>query len=188
MREIDDPKFVADLTWGIPVQGLELRMKPDHASEVGFLGEDESLLEVVHSDWVTVVDLGTTHGRIGESLMDLLKGGGSLAPGFEYRSKWEIEDIRTEVLGEQGCPWKCTDRGLTEGVIARTETFQESREEITSAVSDFFYNRTPDSANLFVVVTGLLPHLIRQHFFFEGRQSPYRAEPSLLIQAFGLKR
>lgn len=93
-----------------------------------------------------------------------------------------------EVLGEQGCPWECSARGLTLGIIAATETFEERTREIRRAVRDQFMERSADAASSFVVVTGVLPHLIRQHHFFEGRQSPYRADSELLVQALGLAR
>lgn len=188
MREIDDPQFSAELTWGIPLEGLEQRLRPDHTSGVGFLGEHESLLEVVHSDWQVVQECGTTHNQIAEALEDLLKGQGRTTAGFEFRTKDAIEGIRTEVLGYQKCPWECSQMGKTIGVIASAQTFQEREREISMAALDFFVDRSPDAASKFVVVTGLLPHLIRQHYFFEGRQSPYRADPTLLIQAFGLNR
>jgi len=37
------------------------------------------------------------------------------------------------------------------------------------------------------IVTELHPHLIQGHYFFEGRKSPYRADPALLIHALNLE-
>ena len=40
----------------------------------------------------------------------------------------------------------------------------------------------------YVTGPGLIVHLIREHQFFEGSESPYRVEPAKAIQALGLPR
>jgi len=47
---------------------------------------------------------------------------------------------------------------------------------------------TGDLTQRVVVVTELHPHLIGEHYFFEGKQSPYRADPRVLIPALNLVR
>ncbi|MEK6949306.1 MAG: hypothetical protein AABX34_03730 [Nanoarchaeota archaeon] len=35
-------------------------------------------------------------------------------------------------------------------------------------------------------ITGLLPHIVKEHYFFEGKTMPYRADPEFLIHALDL--
>ena len=47
-------------------------------------------------------------------------------------------------------------------------------------------DRTSSNGIWYVPLSGLLPHLIGAHCFFEGVETPYRADPLFLISAFGL--
>lgn len=190
MREIDDPAFIAEVSQGIPLDELQRKLMPGSYSGVGFLGDHEGLLEVVQSDWEVVRGLGTTHSEISEALVRVVKGEQSPTPGFEFKTTKDLYRIRIETAGDQFCPWDDNSHGQTIGILFRTEVLEDRLSEIKRGTLDIFDMsdtiRSPNASSLYVVVTGLLPHLIREHSFFEGKKSPYRADPTLLIQALGL--
>ena len=203
MREVDEPIFIAELSKGIPLDELHQRLRPEGSSGVGFMGRDENLLEVIHDDWLVVNEHGTTHKEIAQALRDL-----NLHPDYELGHAFgEV------TAGNQECPWDCEVTGQNTGVIIKkgiTEdekyfalgrfgevldldetlelmegTLSEPRIRRMIAIKDELQQ---GRGEFFIVVTGLLPHLIEDHHFFEGRQSPYRADPEFLIQALGLTR
>lgn len=190
MREIDSPEFLSAITGDIPLQELEQRLKPGSMSQVGFLEEGESLLEVIRSDWEVVERFKTNHAEIAATVERLIRKELRPVQGFEYQTAKDLHGVHAEHPGEQSCPWGCRARGQTLGILVKTETLMNNLHEIRGAVLDLGFEdrRSPDAATFYVVVTGLLPHLIRQHLFFEGKESPYRADPKLLIQALGLPR
>lgn len=131
----------------------------------------------------------------------------SLAKDYEFAKAYAV------TFGSQGCPWGCQAGGKTAGFIRKRglpETEKTAIEfivagEYTSGRDCFrrldeeFGDDPADPVLLhtkkflldghhavFAPVTDLLPHLIRNHYFFEGRASPYRADPELLIKALKL--
>ena len=133
--------------------------------------------------------------------------GRSLATDYEFAKAYAV------TFGSQGCPWGCQAGGKTAGFIRKrglSETEKVAIEfivagEITSGRDSFrlldeeFEDDPADPVliqtkkylldgrhGVFAPVTGLLPHLIRRHYFFEGHDSPYRADPELLIKALKL--
>ena len=88
MLDRNDPQFLTLITRGIPLERLEHRLSPGGSradnskvetdsfwdySEKGFLGTDESLLDVVSADWALVEKYGTTHQEIAKLLSEAVK-------------------------------------------------------------------------------------------------------------------
>lgn len=48
------------------------------------------------------------------------------------------------------------------------------------------YLRRINGTPFYAPITGLLPHLVKEHYFFEGKTLLYRADPELLIHALDL--
>lgn len=273
MYAIDDPAFIAIIEKSIPISRLELRLRPakfkedtklsndewfrlhdedikDHDnfqdfSSCGFIGEDESLLEVVRSDWEVVEKYGTTHKEIGERLSqminiaekemsDIMKGWRSLPYkllpkkiGRKLGIRYEVDESRNVTkklmngyvyqiasvrsLGVQTCPWGCQAAGdnagfilpkglsndVKQAIIIKTGGHQDLLDKVsqrfneaTNIQNDFKRLkeelRRLDGRIMYAPLTHLLPHLIEEHFFFEGRKSGYRANPELLIKALGI--
>lgn len=132
MHEIDDSRFAVLVGNGIPIDRLERRLRPDLGivdweedrqahdnfgdySKVGFLGEDERLLEVVYEDWKTIEGSGTTHGAIATRLEALYKGDETV-----LHSDYEYLKPRIFTAGYQSCPWECGDAyGQLKGSIIK---------------------------------------------------------------------
>jgi hypothetical protein len=183
-------------------------------SECGFLGETESLREVIATDDVTMSDLGLTCAELAEplellarapdacyappfversSFCDLLA---EMPPAWAQEAKEEAEWIRAAILRHFGS-FEHADGG-TAVVGARFEVgltgscgFQEcpwgsaDHRKICAAASNDWRIRNT-SRNLELRGSALLPHLIGNHHFFEGPASPYRLEPRALAELLEL--
>jgi len=249
--KVEDPEFIAQVEKGIPLERLIRRLWPalsedgewnewtrkftkeewdelkDVFSGVGFLGRDENLLEVVHSDWETVKKYGTAHQEIGEALQQLIELKYQPHPEYEFID----EKTRNEIFdrhivswsayqhgGWQGCPWGCGRFNGDAGVIVRKDASEDEKIEAlyanTGGIENTSYRwvinelaKNPDWRQMvqqmhriksnysrrngrglfYTHLTGVLPHLITEHYFFEGKHSPYRGDPTFLIQALNLE-
>lgn len=178
-------------------------------SDQGFLGVYENLLDVVHEDWMVVEGYGTTHKEIAESLTKAINT--QKMPNSKYAIQHRIASG-----GLQTCPWECDgkyQRG--NGIILIYNVQKTSREDLLAASLAGMLNdrlskkmkeelagenemlarilrNIPENKDAFAdrvaVVTELHPHLIGEHYFFEGKQSRYRANPEVLMHALDLAR
>ena len=89
--------------------------------------------------------------------------------------------------GCQPCPWDCR------GVVGNGMHFiirKDKEREVMKIMSYLDGKRSMDYDGRFndsvAVFTELHPHLYREHYFFEGRMTPFRTDPQLLIDAFCL--
>lgn len=65
---------------------------------------------------------------------------------------------------------------------------QELVNTMTERLKRMISNKnTVDLMDRIAVVSELHPHLIGEHYFFEGKESPWRANPEVLIYALGLE-
>ena len=81
-----------------------------------------------------------------------------VAQGYLVEEGWQV--FFTVYRGLQECPWSCT--------------------AIPWAYFDFLIlNRRSGE---FITGPGMIVHLIREHQFFEGRESPYRVDPARAIR------
>ena len=94
-------------------------------------------------------------------------------------------------FGSQDCPWNC-ERDYWEGSRIMMAYDSEKATQIdlrnadTNLFSEFSSNTPTNLTDRIAVFTELHPHLIREHYFFEGKKSPYRADPEFLIKALNL--
>jgi hypothetical protein len=227
MFKLNDQKFRKLIEHGIQLRELELRLQPElglkgYEKEVsahggfgdysreGFLGRNESLLEIVHADWGVVEKYGTTHQEIAKALADAIRK--TRVPNKDYKIEHQVA-----MGGLQECPWECNGMyAKGNGMILiyhAKKTSQQDLMAIAYAVmmggkaekiqeglghgkagkmlSKFLASIPQDIGDLtdrVAVVTELHPHLIGEHYFFEGRESPYRADPRVLIEALDLAK
>ncbi len=229
MLNRNDPEFRKLIEKGISLDRLEKRLRPalglrdylkekeahdgfGNYSERGFLGTDESLLDVVHADWQTVEALGTTHSVIAGAFHRLTQGGYDVHSDYEYKPAEDLTD------GSQPCPWDCLGaNGVNVGMLFKRDlpsadkfigylthfpfppswgeeeieahALREFGEAITiGQLREAVERRKTREEPVYVVANSLLPHLIGEHYFFEGRGSPFRADPSFLARAFNLTK
>jgi hypothetical protein len=182
------------------VQLLEARMRPGILSQRGFLGPTESLERVISEDAQTLARFGISYERIADRLEALLQpmrgilGFGpyptlhkpETIPHFSLDNLPDIKLGRVtgnlhvfvqRYRGFQVCPWECKRAECSDD--AGFDKFF-----LWGGSFDFLIlNR--ETAE-FVTGPGLVVHLIREHHFFEGMESPYRTDPSRLISVLGL--
>jgi len=215
MLDINDLNFRKLVEHGIPLERLEARLRPrlrlkDRDEEIkahdgfgnfsddGFLGARENLLEVIHADWLVVEHFGTTHQKTAIALEKAITKRKMPNP------KYCIETVFCS-CGVQGCPWYCTSKYEPASDVIFIYHQEIHKEDIRVMENLFFSEFASKEDPLipyrirkahenrhflrerFGVVTQMHPHLIGEHYFFEGLESPYRADPVVLIKALGIE-
>jgi hypothetical protein len=233
LHNLDDPEFIAMVERGLPLKKLEERLRPNARlggnqgpySEVGFLGANESLLELIHSDLELVKKYGITPSEIADAINELIAGRylpnaakRELHPAYEFLNT--LQKFAMTELGDQDCPWGCLAEngfkreygldlqesgaicGAKQGIILKKGISAEQRKEAVAIDLVTSLGDNPSMAGrisgiltarykgeiFYAPITTLLPHLIRCHNFFEGKESPYRADPAFLIEALNLRK
>ena len=170
----------------ITIHELEKRMRAGQWSGGGFLGSTESLLDVISQDAQTLDQFKVSYEQIADKLLMLLSPAVKHTKGMSpYPNLYKPEtvpaftmdnlpDINSGYLsdnlqiftigykGLQDCPWECEKFGDFPGSFDFLIINRETGEFITGPA--------------------LIIHLIREHHFFEGVESPYRTDPALLIR------
>jgi hypothetical protein len=149
----------------LSVQDLEERMRPLNDSMQGFMGENESLLEILAYDNELVRQSGLTHEQLAKPLSDM-------------RQMWREaysqgnEEVEVEYGGTKylisGTSW----RGMQESPFQ-----DEAATNIDLAVTNLSNGRT-------IEFSGLLPDMIANYGFYEGRGTQYRLEPGQIAAVF----
>jgi len=99
--------------------------------------------------------------------------------------------------GSQICPWGCSE-GYGGSTMVIYDQTKISEQQAMMAAAATMAVKAPATAALFkdqikivpevAIVNKLYTHLIGKHYFFEGKGSPYRADPEVLINALGLNK
>jgi hypothetical protein len=143
-------------------------MRPGAFSQRGFLGAHERLADVLARDAEEMRSIGVTFEQLGARLEEAIAAAESVRA--RRARVGDRLDVSVEVYrGFQMCPWspapdahQCTAGGGVRfaSLDWRIRNRRSGREM-----------RGP----------GLAVHLIRDHHFFEGLESPYRIDPSALV-------
>lgn len=150
------------------VVDLESNMRPGALSAGGFLGRSESLDSVIQSDGAAVLRLGISYRDIADTLEAILLA--ALERHWEHPEGFEVGELKVSLQvwrGLQECPWGCSlDVCKKLGFVDFDITNKSLRESVSGP--------------------GLIAHLIRDHRFFEGKESPYRVDPEQIARVLGL--
>ncbi|MEK6868944.1 MAG: hypothetical protein AABX74_01835 [Nanoarchaeota archaeon] len=208
LYSINDPEFIAMVKKGVPIETLEKRMRPPlgldgigaeasahddwwNYSSVGFLGRDESLLNVIHEDEEAVARLGVTHDQIADRIEYFI-----IQYGVEFSKI--MRDIGIMPLKERIAAHKAFNRYI---VVDPFHLASDNSDNITGGrgiqecpwldgVGDYGdKNLRFDNLRLGETLSfpGLIVHLIREHHFYEGKQSPYRVDPTSAMRVLEIK-
>lgn len=158
------------------------------------------------SDSVTDIDLNDAFSFTQNERWYLDNGGEQSCPWNCYSS-----DKEENIVAMSQRNFHYTLYSGTMGIILRKEPFEDGKlEKLMSGYTSWgMYIRSPDVVEsfdqlhqevsstmqkylnrdgvIYVPVTGLLPHLIGKHYFFEGKETTHRADPAFLIQALNLE-
>lgn len=175
----------------LSIEELEVKMRPGQSSVKGFLGLNESLEQVISQDEETLIKFGVYHNQIADQIEKIVKEvrkQKELLPWDQRTSRdanfpllhrpetipafseqnlpstkhgylvSNLQVFLVQYRGYQECPWGCkNERGSCDLMV---------------------FNRS--NGNWFTAPE-LIIHLIRTHHFFEGVESPYRADPEKII-------
>jgi hypothetical protein len=151
---------------GQTIAELEHVMRPGAASTAGFLGADESLLDVLSHDNACVVDeLGLTHQELAKHLHAMgaigdwqFVNGQEQAEFRYYGRRFKVTLLRTR--GFQGSPFNDGTISGTDAVVANLDNGKSLRYGL------------------------LVPAIVEHYGFYEGRGTTYRLEPSDVVAVF----
>jgi hypothetical protein len=185
----------------VPIHELENRMRPGAYSVKGFLGEAESLEEILRQDELTLQQLDLTYEKLAAELETLISDALQQKHERVYKNRQELmeREYPSNIWQQARSMSKFSTNDLPstqigyiignkyQGFFAQTRGFQECpwncEQPEWGSFEFLLLNR--ETAE-FIIVPGLIVHLIREHRFFEGRESPYRVEPFKLAQVLGL--
>jgi len=179
---------------------LEKRMRPRGYSSAGFLGPNEPLEAVMSQDEQTLLKLGISYDQLADGLAEILEN--------------VMQQLSALLVENQDEFLRRTLSKFWDGDLPMRQTAVENlpSQEIGSVVRDQFqvfliqYRGLQDcpwgcdydpwayldfllinlKTHQMVAGPGLIVHLIRDHHFFEGLESPYRVEPLRLAKVLGL--
>jgi hypothetical protein len=198
--EINNPELIKVIEAGTPLGRLEKIMKPaaysewGQASAFGFLGADESLVEVIVSDAKILEKYGLSHKEVADALekIDRSYSGYATTADIAFRKevtrRFSIVDEMT--CGEQPCPW--SDRQYDNAFYMIW--FNPKNSEHTEFIENWKSHGLPRTVDKFksqfrgepvMIVSGIMPHLIRDHYFFQGKGTPYRVDPEQFVRWVG---
>ncbi len=154
---------------------LEARMRPGALSRAGFLGPSESLRAVMAADDLVMKQAGQTFEAVATAL-EVLISAAAASPrhGVTVDGKHHIRV--QQYLGFQICPWspdpnhaQCS-MGEAKGLIHSSLDWRLENLRTGKAVEG----------------PGLIVHLMYDHHFCEGRESPNRVDPIILARVLEL--
>jgi len=153
----------------------------------GYLGKNEDLDQIIAEDEKILARLGFSHEKIAQAIENVF-----LTDEPTYNGN---HLIRRAFIESPECPWRdyCTvspfDLSLkvTEIIMINKEKIEEAVTFLESRGSEGTYC-FPDLVNndLGMIFSDLHPHLIREHHFFEGKDTPYRVDPERAIRYLGI--
>ena len=180
---------------------LELKMKPGALSKQGFLGRDECLHEVLHSDKVTLLSFNLSYQQIADGLEALLR---KALDQRIYIMKTSPEELRSRDIGipdlyqpGKNLPFSTdtppkTSQGYLVGEHHQVflNIYRGMQEcpwqcgNVEWGYFDFLLLNLQTGRQ--ITGPGMIVHLIREHLFFEGFASPYRVDPWAAADVLGL--
>ena len=149
---------------GRTIKSLEKDMRPGVLSRLGFLGKDESLLEILAADNRFVVETkGLTHQELGKHMHIV----GAVAAKHGLEKPYEFL--------YHGKKFKATGKSFPNFVDSPFEDGTRANHAVV----------------IWNVATGktisyslLVPHLIERYGFYEGKGTAYRVEPREILEVF----
>ena len=138
---------------------IQNQMRPGHLTRDGMLGADRrKLCDIIEADDAAVRRLGLSHAAIAARMREL-RDAGARGLGQAIRVLGHFEVRVDSVRGKLPCPF------LHPGLFQKE--FVEVRNE-----------RSGEQA----LFTELNIHLIQEHGFYEGLESPFRQDPATLAR------
>jgi len=155
----------------VPLAEVETRMRPGNYSQSGFLGQNESLVEVLQNDAHELAEFGVEASELSAALGRLLE-----TAVVSKRSVTRVGhyDVRIrQYKGSQICPFA-------------PEPFENPCPGGGTKLGSIDWEIRNNRRSFRLAGPGLIVHLIGIHNFFEGLESPYRVAPRALAELLEL--
>jgi hypothetical protein len=155
----------------VPLTELEARMRPGNYSQTGFLGEKESLVEVLRHDAQELAELGLEASELSARLGQLLE---AALISRQTVTRVGHHNVRIRrYKGFQICPFA-------------PEPFENPCPGGGARLASIDWDISNNRRSSRLSGPGLLVHLVGVHGFFEGLESPYRVAPRALAELLDL--
>jgi len=194
-----EEKFIKRAIGNNTLEKLEEKLRPERASRAGFLGQEDFLVSTLLEDRATMKKVGVSYTELAKVIYYLTNGWYmkkmkvDQGNDFVYKKQLAVTVYRT--MGPQRCPFDDVGLGWSMILVEKLETYDESQ-KIIKERKDKLKERKDDCSDVIlehliktknnIILTELSPHLIYRHKFFEGKGTPYRMEPAVLIEWFKL--
>ncbi len=183
--KVNDSKTIQLIEKGVPISTLEKRMEHSRDMPTNMLGKGESLVNRIVEDNKILQELGISYDKIASKLDEVFKMKGNVS--ILDRGYLVILEM---TCGSSRCPW---EDGALEGAFY-TMLFDTDNKEHRLFLEEWKRNGiafNEEFKNMFtgepvIIASGLMPHLIREHHFFEGKETPYRCDPRQLAKYLGI--
>lgn len=200
---------------GIPIEQIETNMQPGEISFEGFLGENERLIDVLMADFKAVQRLGVSNQDIGYAINYLFIATNYPPPPWQLggRPSSYLSDLKHKLFDEGVVVELYSKRFLVE-----LHTYERNPYETRVQKSPMGDDYEVDAMDIRVIdmdaaqveslkeyndglVSGkipfgkyqrkyanILPYLISQYGFYEGKESPYRHDPEDIVSFLNIPR
>lgn len=170
---------------GIPIAELEKSMRPGSRAYSGFLGPEESLIEVLAADNDLVLGLGLTHQQIALALEKLIRTDVSTLPSLDYEGAIFRRAPGTVIDVVDAWNVEYNDEPLVLGFNSYLGYVSSPFGDYWKSANDYaVYNRRTKQSFKF---SHLHIAMIYRYGFYEGKNVPYRLNPLDVIQVLNLK-
>lgn len=163
-KEVNSNETIAALKDinGVSIADLEAFMRPGADSQAGFLGKDESLLQLLVNDNTCVLEkLKTTHQELADRI-------------FNFREKNPF-DHGTQKINYQGIPYEVK--------YARTKGWQDSPfKDGTKGSEEITIKNLQNGASISFGELNL--NMAYRYGFYEGKNLAYRLDPVMINKVF----
>ena len=165
------------------------RLWPQKDIKFGYLGQNENLGQIIQDDATTLVRLRLSHEQIAIAIEELFASDDHEVNGNPITRVYNIHSPE--------CPWGdfqttfiSPDFLVTEIIIwnfrvCPTEILERHKKHLPLIIHTNDYPIILEN-NYGIIFSDLHPHLIREHQFFEGRETPYRVDPERITRYLGL--
>lgn len=170
---------------GLTLEQIEARARPGAFSQSGFIGKDESFIEVLKKDWETVESLKVTHEQLATHLKNIINcaqrykspyHNHANPEAFEYSSE-DLKDFLTEDGPQMVEVFLNYTRGQQDDLF---EPIDPTQREVDTPQgwNEEIVVKNPSNGIELRLNTGILSY-IREFGFYEGGgdENPYRVDP-----------
>lgn len=153
---------------GTAISTLEERMRPNKYSTIGFLSEDESLIDVLSTDNDTVIEMGLTHRQLADFLS--FKG---------------VDEEDRKAITNGTMPYEYNGRKFNVKAAYTPGGSQISPFEDGTYGDSVYWLTNVETAET-IHYSGLVREMIHRYGFYEGKGTSYRVDPRAIAQIAGL--